>query len=200
MLKLIKAQTCCTFPPPPLLISLLFFFRLFQARAMLGQSTWLRSKNTKPISAAMMIKPDRWSSRFPGTQRQRCSDENWSGRRSGRAGRSWSSHTASSSYPSHRRVFSQTASTNRPFPLFVLFFLACHLLDSDNLIWCQRVSQIFLTDLYCNIFSNWVKLMFFWFINQLEVWIKTTLPFDVCCCSSVLSWLKGLDHLNLLQM
>lgn len=38
--------------------------RSSQARAMLGQSTWPRSKSTKPTSVVTMIRPDLWSSRF----------------------------------------------------------------------------------------------------------------------------------------
>lgn len=41
-----------------------FSCRSSQARAMLGQSTWLRSKSTKPTSVATTIRPGLWSSRF----------------------------------------------------------------------------------------------------------------------------------------
>lgn len=52
----------CTFP---LVITLcLLSCRSSQARAMLGQSTWLRSKSTKPTSVATTIRPGLWSSRF----------------------------------------------------------------------------------------------------------------------------------------
>lgn len=126
--------------------------RLSQARAMLGQSTWPRSKSTKPTSVATTIKPGLWSSRL-----QREINVLWgnkpSGRSSGRAGQSWPSHTASSSHPSHQ-VFHKLLRLTVLFPFLYCFCLACYLLDSVGFdLVSKGVSETCVLWLLLNIFK-----------------------------------------------
>lgn len=118
--------------------------RLSQARAMLGLSTWLRWKSTKPTSVATTTKPGLWSSRLQEVE-MKCfaGGGQLPGTTSTRACQSsppvLSVRVALHFYIIHKLL-------RFTHPLFLFFFLncfclACYLLDSVHLSWCQKIFQ-----------------------------------------------------------